>query len=248
MTVMIFKTLPLFILAAVLMTACQTQSPPASGGAEAPAPNTSTQAPPSSPKGTEPVPMSETIPIQPQSGTSQQSFPTPTPPPPRARSVLPSIPKDGGIQSKPLREDGIHDPTGPAIGLLQEPAAALAQLPLDNRGMVNWVEALAQNKISPRADREGKESMTTFDLDLVMTDTKNMPHVRFPHSAHTQWLACENCHPAIFIPQVGANPIDMNAIFKQKYCGACHDKVAFPLVACPRCHSITHENSPPQWW
>ena len=70
-----------------------------------------------------------------------------------------------------------------------------------------------------------------------------MPWVRFPHLAHTRWLDCSNCHPAIFLPQKGANKVNMDAIIGGEYCGRCHDKVAFALWTCERCHSVQHETS-----
>ena len=42
-----------------------------------------------------------------------------------------------------LSRDGIHDPRGPAVKELQEPAAALSKLTPDNAGnMVRWVQSL----------------------------------------------------------------------------------------------------------
>ena len=75
-----------------------------------------------------------------------------------------------------------------------------------------------------------------------------MPWVRFPHKPHTKWLACSNCHPAIFLPQEGANDISMNKVLRGEYCGVCHDKVAFSLFVCERCHSVPHEGSGKKWW
>jgi c(7)-type cytochrome triheme protein len=69
-----------------------------------------------------------------------------------------------------------------------------------------------------------------------------MPWVRFPHLQHTEWLTCANCHPAIFIPQAGANPISMSAIIQGEFCGVCHGKVAFaPTLNCGRCHSVPQD-------
>jgi len=58
----------------------------------------------------------------------------------------------------------------------------------------------------------------------------------FPHSSHTQWMDCRQCHPRIF-PKRGTR-ITMDDIFKGKYCGECHGKVAFPAATgCERCHT-----------
>lgn len=68
-----------------------------------------------------------------------------------------------------------------------------------------------------------------------------MADVIFPHSVHTYWLGCKNCHPKIFNPKLGANPMSMKAIWEGRYCGKCHGSVAFPLGPdenCRRCHSL----------
>ncbi len=80
-----------------------------------------------------------------------------------------------------------------------------------------------------------------------MKNTDNMPYVKFPHLAHTKWLDCSNCHPDIFIPKEHSNPISMGKVLKGQYCGVCHDKVAFSLFICERCHSVPHKNSG-KWW
>ncbi len=78
-----------------------------------------------------------------------------------------------------------------------------------------------------------------LDLDVIMRNTREMPPVRFPHKAHTLWLACANCHPEPFEPRAGANRIAMADIFRGRYCGVCHDRVAFiTFYSCPRCHSV----------
>lgn len=155
--------------------------------------------------------------------------------------------------TKSLEKDQIHDPKGEAIKILQEPAVAMKEFPLDRRGMPNWVKVLQTGKISPRKSLSGdelggKEVMLEMDMDIIMTSTAEMPHVRFPHLAHTQWLACSNCHPNIFRPQKDSNPINMTEILGGNYCGRCHGKVSFPLWTCERCHSIPHANSPAAWW
>jgi c(7)-type cytochrome triheme protein len=148
-----------------------------------------------------------------------------------------------------LKEDGIHDLENDAINRLQEPAASMSNFPYDRRGGVNWVEAIDKGVINPRMSLKGDSEMNIMDMDIMFKDTGQMPWVRFPHLAHTRWLDCSNCHPKIFIPQKGGNPnIGMDAIIGGKYCGRCHDKVAFPLWTCERCHSVPHEGSPDPWW
>jgi hypothetical protein len=46
----------------------------------------------------------------------------------------------------------------------------------------------------------------------------------------------------------GANNPSMDGILAGEFCGRCHDKVAFALWVCERCHSVPHEGSPAKWW
>lgn len=147
-----------------------------------------------------------------------------------------------------ILQDGIHDPNSSAVGLLQDPATALAAFPMGKRKELDWVKTLNNGLIQPRANVKGTVDMELLDLDIIMTKTKNMPFVKFPHRPHTQWLACANCHPGIFEPKAGANPMDMNAIFRGQYCGQCHGRVSFSVMVCERCHTIPHKDSPKVWW
>lgn len=153
--------------------------------------------------------------------------------------------------SKRLAEDGIHDPENDAVRILQEPAEAMIDFPMDRLGLIDWVKALRENKIAPRRSLSGSESegemMIETDMDIIMKRTSSMPNVRFPHLAHTEWLSCNNCHPKIFLPQAGANPVSMEKILKGEFCGRCHDKVSFPLMTCERCHSVPHSKSAPAY-
>jgi c(7)-type cytochrome triheme protein len=144
----------------------------------------------------------------------------------------------------PLAEDGIHDPTNQAVvKVLQEPVEAMADFPRDDKGIIDWVRVLEEGYIDPRQSLTGEEEMYTADFDIIFTNTGSMPNVRFPHKPHTEWLTCANCHPAIFLPQKGGNPITMSAIIQGKYCGVCHGKVAFPpTMNCGRCHSVPRKS------
>ncbi len=143
----------------------------------------------------------------------------------------------------PVAEDGIHDPTNDAVRVLQEPVEAMADFPRDNSGVIDWVKTLDEGLISPRASKLGDEEMHAVDFDVIFKNTQSMPYVRYPHKQHTEWLTCENCHPQIFLPQIGGNPVTMSAIMQGEYCGVCHGKVAFPPSKnCGRCHSVPREN------
>jgi len=142
----------------------------------------------------------------------------------------------------PIVEDGIHDPDNAAVEVLQPPAEAMLNFPRDERGVINWVQTLDDGLINPRTGLTGKEKMHSVDFDVIFRNTASMPYVRFPHRPHTIWLTCKNCHPKIFIPQRGSNPVTMAAIMKGEYCGVCHGKVAFPPYECNRCHREPRES------
>ncbi len=110
----------------------------------------------------------------------------------------------------------------------------------DARGVgdgVDWVAALRAGLISPRADLAGQAQQLIMDLELLIPANGSIPDVPFSHKSHTAWLACTNCHRAIFEPEKGANPMTMPAIAQGEYCGVCHGTVAFPVDDCERCHS-----------
>lgn len=136
-------------------------------------------------------------------------------------------------------QNRFYDPANPAFGALQKANEALAGFPVDRQGNVDWMAALARGRIKPLADLRGQTEIQPLDLDVVMTNTREMPYVRFPHRSHTLWLDCSNCHPAIFEPRAGANRITMAEIFRGRYCGVCHDRVAFvTFFSCDRCHAV----------
>jgi c(7)-type cytochrome triheme protein len=144
-----------------------------------------------------------------------------------------------GRRNLPPAEDGIHDPASPGTASLQPPLEAFYGLPRSNAGnRIDWVGALGKEQIRPRWERENDQAVPpVMDLNIVREVKGSMPDVVYPHKQHTQWLDCSNCHPAIFIPQKGANPISMASILLGKQCGVCHGKVAFPVSECRMCHS-----------
>lgn len=120
---------------------------------------------------------------------------------------------------------------------------ALDALPKDSFGEVNWTAAVVQGTIAPRASITSDiEDEPPLDLNIfIEAKVPLMANVIFPHSIHTYWLSCNNCHPKIFLPEAGANPISMDEIFKGEWCGRCHGKVAFtfwPRANCTRCHIV----------
>jgi c(7)-type cytochrome triheme protein len=142
-------------------------------------------------------------------------------------------------RNRPPAEDLIHDPGNDGTLALQPPLAAFNDLVRSNAGnRVDWVKSLREGKITPRADRiDPKAQPAVMDLNIVREVKGSMPDVVYPHKAHTEWLDCSNCHPAIFKPQKGANQISMAGILLGQACGVCHGKVAFPVSECRLCHS-----------
>jgi c(7)-type cytochrome triheme protein len=144
-----------------------------------------------------------------------------------------------GKRNPPPSEDGIHDPTNDGTLALLPPLTAYAGLPKSLAGnRVNWVDAIESKKINPRWDRaDPNAEPVIMDLNIVREVKGSMPDVVYPHKQHTEWLDCSNCHPAIFVPQKGANSISMASILLGEKCGVCHGKVAFPVSECRLCHS-----------
>lgn len=152
--------------------------------------------------------------------------------------------KQGKRNASPM-EDGIHDPSNDGTASLQPPLEVFDALPKSNFGnFVDWVASIREGKINPRADRtDASKTMTVMDLNIERRPKGSMPIVVYPHKQHTEWLDCSNCHPAIFVPQKGANQISMAAILLGQKCGVCHGKVSFPVstFTCSKCHSKAKE-------
>lgn len=106
---------------------------------------------------------------------------------------------------------------------------------------IDWVKGLDDNCISPRYQKDDPTvNPVVMDMDMQRATPSSMGDRVFPHDAHTKWLYCSNCHPKIFIPEKGANKMNMTGILNGKWCGTCHGKVAFPIVGqtCKKCHSV----------
>jgi c(7)-type cytochrome triheme protein len=144
---------------------------------------------------------------------------------------------------KKLAQDGIHDPSGPSIGELEEPADLLSKLPDRGAGgagnQVRWADSIESGALKPRRSRVLPETpVPVLDMDVLLDLRGSMSVVRFPHRAHTQWLSCENCHDEIFKPKIGANDLAMFNILNGEQCGRCHGAVSFPVTECRFCHSV----------
>jgi c(7)-type cytochrome triheme protein len=152
--------------------------------------------------------------------------------------ILCLISTAAAAQWTPLERDQVHDPANPALKSLQEPAQALSTLPRDNAGnLVDWMRALNQRVITPRAKLDADAPVRLREDDILLNLRGGMPIVRFPHRSHTQWLDCSNCHEHLFKSQAGANRLSMFQILQGEQCGVCHGAVSFPLTECMRCHN-----------
>jgi c(7)-type cytochrome triheme protein len=163
----------------------------------------------------------------------------PTPAPSPEVNAFNRLLRPQGRFNRPAVESGIHDPANDMTLQLQPPSVAFDGLPKSMAGNhVDWVKALAAKNITPRWDRNDSNAPAiVMDLNIVREVKGSMPDVVYPHKQHTEWLDCSNCHPAIFVPQKGANQISMAAILLGQKCGVCHGKVAFPVSECRLCHS-----------
>jgi len=107
---------------------------------------------------------------------------------------------------------------------------------------IDWEEAERQGFIKPVDYIEGvsvKRAKLKPQEDFsIQSKGSWMSDVIFSHKKHAVWNGCEVCHPDIF-PTVekGATKYSMLEIYDGQYCGVCHNKVAFPLLDCQRCHT-----------
>jgi c(7)-type cytochrome triheme protein len=170
----------------------------------------------------------------------------PTPPPSAEVNAFNRLLKPVGRFNRPAVDSGIHDPANDMTLQLQPPATAFVDLPKSMAGNhVDWVKSLDSKAIAPRWDRlDPAAAAIVMDLNIVREVKGSMPDVVYPHKQHTEWLDCSNCHPAIFMPQKGANQISMAAILLGQKCGVCHGKVAFPVSECRLCHSKKKAETP----
>ena len=169
---------------------------------------------------------------------------------PAVAALLVGVLLAAGVAAGPwqrLEKDGVHDPKGPAVKLLQQPGDALSALPPDSAGnQVNWVHAMDRGAIEPRSTLQSQAVPELRDQDIIVSKFGSMPAVKFPHRQHTLWLDCSNCHDKLFKPRAGANTLRMTAILNGEQCGLCHGAVAFPLTECNRCHSVPNASLQPR--
>ncbi|MCM0081948.1 hypothetical protein L4X63_10130 [Geomonas sp. Red32] len=107
---------------------------------------------------------------------------------------------------------------------------------------INWSKAEETGLLKPIDRLEGVSlkpaAMKVQDDFALKAKIDGMPDIIFSHARHTVWNGCELCHPDIFVGvKRGATKYSMIELFEGKYCGVCHDKVAFPQTECKRCHA-----------
>jgi c(7)-type cytochrome triheme protein len=77
-------------------------------------------------------------------------------------------------------------------------------------------------------------------LDIVF-NIRNAGTAIFSHKTHLATKAinenCTLCHERLY-REKSKRPVTMAEMEKGKSCGACHNKIAFPLAQCGRCHEI----------
>jgi c(7)-type cytochrome triheme protein len=107
---------------------------------------------------------------------------------------------------------------------------------------INWEQAEQKGLIKPVDVIEGvsikKAPLATQKDFAIEAKIEGIPQIIFSHRKHTIWNGCEVCHPEIFIgTKKGVDKYSMVDLFQGKYCGVCHDTVAFPQTDCQRCHA-----------
>jgi c(7)-type cytochrome triheme protein len=158
------------------------------------------------------------VPLPPSSAKVKQ--PLRHPPPPKEEKIV------------IVQEETIKPPDVDWAGMYQG-------LPRDSKGVVDWMRALNEQTITPKAGLDDSaEPASTKDSEIEFThqDNPGKPVV-FRHATHTQWLGCKNCHSAIFKKKEDNLQFTHDEMDKGLYCGACHGKVVVVPGACKGCHA-----------
>ncbi len=144
----------------------------------------------------------------------------------------------------------------PPIESTRDPASALALLPLDPSGRVDWMEALRTGAIRPRGSLPGvPEPPLGFrpEFEVLFQGPDSTADAIFPHAPHVEWLACEQCHSPVQLTPIvtGYSMVTMTDVLQGELCGQCHGKVSFSptgqIESCQRCHPrLVPEVDPPR--
>ena len=125
----------------------------------------------------------------------------------------------------------------------EEALAALPKLKLPKapKTAVDWIAAVDNKVIAPLSslDKDAPPPETR-DTDVKI---KGDEGVTFRHATHGRWLACDNCHDAIFPKKSGETEMSMDELEEGKFCGVCHGKgkIALDLKVCKACHAEEKE-------
>jgi c(7)-type cytochrome triheme protein len=140
------------------------------------------------------------------------------------------------LDSKAMSSVGFDDKLPrPEVESVENWEQVAEMLPKDYKKQVDWKAALDQGLVRPRTGADPKSLYATgFQYDFIIAAEKPKNEGYFPHSAHTTWLGCKNCHMTLYPAK--RNPATMKEMRAGVSCGACHGKVAFSLKACKRCH------------
>jgi c(7)-type cytochrome triheme protein len=116
-----------------------------------------------------------------------------------------------------------------------------ARKPRTIAGLVDWEEAQRRSFFAPIDQVEGlslRPGRLAVDQSFAIEARGTwLGDVAFSHKKHAQRCGCESCHPEIFRSTArGATAYLMKDIVAGASCGACHNRVAFPLADCLRCH------------
>ena len=136
-----------------------------------------------------------------------------------------------------------NSPVGMDTTIKNEFFELAATLPKGRFGNgVDWVKAEHDGLIDPKDFIEGvsfPRSKLKNELGEINLDSKlaGLQDIIFSHAKHSVWNGCELCHPDLFALKSGATKFNMVENFEGKFCGACHDNVAFPLRDCGLCHT-----------
>jgi c(7)-type cytochrome triheme protein len=148
-----------------------------------------------------------------------------------------------GIQPEERAEcSRCHRSTAPGGGELTYSSFAKGLPKYQATGLVDWEEAESRGFVRPIDLLPGvsvrRPAMASQKDFSIVSRNSWMPDIIFSHEKHAGWNGCEVCHPDVF-PSVkrGAFKYSMFQISEGLYCGLCHDRVAFPLLLCERCHA-----------
>ncbi len=122
-------------------------------------------------------------------------------------------------------------------------ASFTEKLPKDGMtGLIDWETAETRGLIHPIDYLPGisiqRQTLAVQKDFSITSESAWMPNIIFSHKKHVIWNGCEVCHPDIFpSSKKGTVKYTMFEISNGQYCGLCHDRVAFTLSKCEKCHA-----------